>query len=91
MSGLEAKMSQFLLAAQEAACVQVFGRRNAEPFHTLRRPASEKRQGTKSRLVRHLSMPRALWGIERGGGLKENEAKRSSRRVWPKAWVFFQG
>jgi hypothetical protein len=34
-----------------AARVQVFGRRNAEPIHALRRPASEKRQGTKSRWV----------------------------------------
>jgi hypothetical protein len=32
-----------------AGYVQVFGRRNAEPIHALRRPASEKRQGTKSR------------------------------------------
>jgi hypothetical protein len=31
--------------------VQVFGRRNAEPIHALGRPASEKRQGTKSRWV----------------------------------------
>jgi hypothetical protein len=28
--------------------VQVFGRRDDETIHTLRRPASEKRQGTKS-------------------------------------------
>jgi hypothetical protein len=31
--------------------VQVFGRRHDEPFHALRRPASKKRQGTKSREV----------------------------------------
>ena len=29
-----------------SACVQVFGRRNAEPVHALSRPASEKRQRT---------------------------------------------
>ena len=31
------------------------------------------------------------WGIERGVGLKENEAKRSSPWLWPKAWVCLQG
>jgi hypothetical protein len=31
------------------ASVQVFGRRRRRFDHTLRRPASEKRQGTKSR------------------------------------------
>jgi hypothetical protein len=36
-----------------AAFVQVFGRRNAKTIHALRRPASEKRQGTKSRGVGH--------------------------------------
>jgi hypothetical protein len=66
--------------------VQVFGRRNAEPIHALWRPASEKRQGTKSRWVGHWRC-RGLWGIERGVGLKENEAKRSRPWLWPKAWV----
>ena len=33
--------------------VQVFGRRHDEAFHALRRPASKKRQGTKSREVGH--------------------------------------
>src|SRR5260221_7785607 len=33
--------------------VQVFGRRHDEPFHALWRPASKKRQGTKSREVAH--------------------------------------
>jgi hypothetical protein len=33
--------------------VQVFGRRNAETFPALGQPASEKRQGTKSRGVGH--------------------------------------
>ncbi|MGA7806436.1 tyrosine-type recombinase/integrase [Bradyrhizobium sp.] len=33
--------------------VQVFGRRHDEPFHALWRPASKKRQGTKSREVEH--------------------------------------
>src|SRR5260370_8940076 len=33
--------------------VQVFGRRHDDPFHVLWRPASKKRQGTKSREVGH--------------------------------------
>jgi hypothetical protein len=33
--------------------VQVFGRRHDELFHALWRPASKKRQGTKSREVWH--------------------------------------
>ena len=33
--------------------VEVFGCRHAETIPTLRRPASEKRQGTKSREVGH--------------------------------------
>src|SRR5260370_7463305 len=33
--------------------VQVFGRRNAKIIHALWRPASENRQGTKSRGVGH--------------------------------------
>src|SRR5260221_11703570 len=33
--------------------VQVFGRRHEEAIHALRRPASEKRQCTKSREVGH--------------------------------------
>ena len=34
-----------------AKSVQVFGRRNADTIHALLRPASKKRQGTKSRDV----------------------------------------
>src|SRR5258706_16236645 len=37
----------------ESAIVQVFGRRDAETIPTLGQPASEKRQGTKSRGVGH--------------------------------------
>jgi hypothetical protein len=33
--------------------VQVFGCRHDDAIHALRRPASEKRQGTKSREVGH--------------------------------------
>jgi hypothetical protein len=45
--------------------VQVFGRRHDESLHVHRRPASEKRQGTKSRWVGHPEVPRALWGFGR--------------------------
>ena len=36
-----------------AAFVQVFSRRQRKSHHALRRPAAEKRQGTKSREVGH--------------------------------------
>ena len=36
-----------------SAAVQVFGCRHDDAIHALRRPASEKRQGTKSREVGH--------------------------------------
>jgi hypothetical protein len=50
-------------ASVMTACVQVFGRRHEEAIHALRRPASEKRQCTKSREVGH-------WlGSERYGDL----------------------
>jgi hypothetical protein len=38
-----------LAAVHESVVVQVFGRRHDEAIHALRRPASEKRQCTKSR------------------------------------------
>ena len=40
--------------------VQVFSRRQRRPHHALRRPAAEKRQGTKSRGVGHC-LAAALW------------------------------
>jgi hypothetical protein len=40
-------------ALHESAPVQVFGCRHDDAIHALRRPASEKRQGTKSREVGH--------------------------------------
>jgi len=46
---------------------QVFGRPQSQNFHTLWRPAAEKRQGTKSRrrVVRRQCC--GLWGFSRGG------------------------
>ena len=46
--------------------VQVFGRRRRRGRPQARRPASEKRRGTKSREVGAPSVPRALWGFSRG-------------------------
>ena len=46
------------------AFVQVFGCRQDAPFHALWRPASKKRQGTKSREVGHRVGQRALWGFD---------------------------
>jgi hypothetical protein len=40
-------------AVHESLHVQVFGCRHDEAIHELWRPASEKRQGTKSREVGH--------------------------------------
>jgi hypothetical protein len=40
-----------MLDASLTGCVQVFGRRNDETDHALKRPATKKRQGTKSRAV----------------------------------------
>ena len=37
----------------ESGSVQVFSRRQRQSHHALRRPAAEKRQGTKSRCVGH--------------------------------------
>jgi hypothetical protein len=47
-------MEKLLAAVHESAIAQVFGRRVDEPIHALLRPASEKRQGTKSRKVGQL-------------------------------------
>jgi hypothetical protein len=57
------RSGKHLLAASISPFVQVFGRRHEEAIHALRRPASEKRQCTKSREVGH-------WlGSERYGDL----------------------
>jgi hypothetical protein len=50
IAGVHVRVRSTYFAMREAACVQVFGRRNAEPIHALSRPASEKRQSTKSRV-----------------------------------------
>ena len=47
----------------ESARVQVFGRRHGRANHTARRPASEKRQGTKSRKWGTRPCREPLWGF----------------------------
>src|SRR6266704_2417792 len=47
------RLTTLFAALNESVAVQVFGRRHDEPFHALWRPASKKRQGTKSREVGH--------------------------------------
>jgi hypothetical protein len=68
-------------AAREAGFVQVFGLSTRSGG---RRPKSAK---ARNRGGWDTAVPRALWGIERGAGLKENDAKRLSPWLWPKAWV----
>src|SRR5215813_7509539 len=56
----------------------------------LGRPASEKRQGAKSREVGAPSVPRALWGFSRG--VRLGEAGRSTRQFLCLAgWVWLTG
>ena len=50
-----------------ANLVQVSGRRRQRPVRMLERPASRKRQGTKSRSARAEAGSRALWGFQVGG------------------------
>src|SRR6267378_1081622 len=64
-----------------SACVQVFGRRHDEAIHALRRPASEKRQGTKSREVWHPAVQRVLWGSYVGGDLDGGRGASTRRRA----------
>jgi hypothetical protein len=49
--------------------VQVFGCRHNEAIHALRRPASKKRQGTKSWEVGHRWRNGRLWGFDGGAEL----------------------
>jgi hypothetical protein len=77
MSGLEVKVSKTFFAPREAGFVQVFGCRDADPIHARRRPASEKRQGTKSRWVGRRRC-RGLYG-ELSGALGSKRMTRSGR------------
>jgi len=51
------------IAGPISVFVQVFGCRHDEAIHAVRRPASEKRQGTKSRESGAPAVPRALMEI----------------------------
>ena len=76
-SGIRGEIPSIFFAAREAGCVQVFGRRNVEPIHALVGPASEKRQGTKSRWVGHWRC-RGLYG-ELSGASSSKRMTRSGR------------
>jgi hypothetical protein len=65
------------IVSHESESVQVFGRRDAEPIGALGRPASEKRQGTKSRWVRRWRC-RGLYG-ELSGASGSKRMTRSGR------------
>ena len=45
--------------------ILIYSARHDGTIRGLKRPASEKRQGTKSRWVGHPEVPRALWGFGR--------------------------
>src|SRR5450432_2061040 len=68
-------------AMHESGCVQVFGCRHDEAIHALRRPASEKRQGTKSREVWHPAVQRMLWGSYVVGDLDSGRGASTRRRA----------
>jgi hypothetical protein len=81
--------------------VQVFGRRDDEPLHVLRWPASEKRQGTKSRSVTG-SGCRGRYGdfagglgllwLERGGRRARFSLKGAVSRRWKRVdWTLPDG
>ena len=59
------------------------GRRDDEIIHALWRPASEKRQGTKSREVGGGGAG-TLWGFGRGVRLEEIGARRSTESLLPR-------
>jgi hypothetical protein len=65
-----------------SAHVQVFGRRDDYTIKALLRPASEKRQGTKSREVGG-AVQRTLWGFGRGVRLEEIGTQRSTQLLLP--------
>src|ERR1700681_4223562 len=69
-----------------SAFVQVFGRRDDYTINALLRPASKKRQGTKSREVCAGAVPRALLGVCRGLGLAVVSLKWSPRLACGEPW-----
>src|ERR1700732_3008430 len=69
--------------------VQVFGCRQHKPIHALERPASEKRQGTKSRGSGAAGGgARALWGFDVGESAGEVEPRPPTPSPWLEAWSF---
>jgi hypothetical protein len=49
----ESEIARYSCTVHESGHVQVFGRRHDVTIHALMQPATEKRQGTKSRAVGH--------------------------------------
>ena len=75
-SGLKPTRFQCHFAVHESAIVQVFGRRHRRSDRTLCCPASEKRQGTKSRREVVLRQCRKLTG-----------APRALMGIWTLGWA----
>src|ERR1700751_197675 len=88
-----ARTSRRLLPAFAAlplrsARVQVFGRRQRRANHTARRPASENRQGTKSRELGTRPCRERLWGFGDDLSHEEPEPRSSNCSVFIQACVF---
>jgi hypothetical protein len=64
-----------------SAFVLVFGSQDDDTTHALLRPASKKRQGTKSREVWHPAVQRVLWGSYVGGDLDGGRGASTRRRA----------
>ena len=72
----------------ESARVQVFGRRRGRANHTARRPASEKRQGTKSRKWGTRPCREPLWGFGDEPSHEEPRLRSLACSAFIKACVF---
>jgi hypothetical protein len=71
--------------------IQGFRTPECRTYPRVRAAGVRKAPGHEIAVGGALAVPRALWGIERGVGLKENDAKRSSPWLRFKAWVSLQG
>jgi hypothetical protein len=78
-------MKILFAAVHQSGYVQVFGRRQRRSDHTLRQPASEKRQGTKSR--REVVRRRRRRGVVPQKGYGDLVAGRDFRRFGAAVWL----
>ena len=62
-------------------------RQTQGPSHALERPASEKRQGTKSRGVGHPANA-GLWGFGVSASVGEDEPRPPPPSPWLEAWAW---